>query len=151
MTTTNAAPVSNLARGILEEIVAPTATKGGHIVFHVPTSSYRLHLRAAGVIKASVGKRLVGIITCEARRVDVVLQGGRLVEPVIGRPRRIHGTVLQTGSGTLTVNCAGGAAVDSAPMPVVVKLTDPRDQIATYEVGTLVAFDVLEGATFEER
>jgi hypothetical protein len=83
----------------------------------------------------------------------VVKTGGRLVEPVYGRPRRIHGTVMEVDAAenTLTVNAGGGAAVDSGNLPVVVKLVDPRNKAAEYPVGALVAFDVLEGATFEER
>ncbi|MGQ0627827.1 MAG: hypothetical protein ACT4PL_06975 [Phycisphaerales bacterium] len=150
MTTTASAPT--LARGILEEIVPATATRTGYLVMSIPTSSYRIHLRplpSPESIKVLPGKRLVGVITCEARRVDIVHTGGRLLEPVIGRPRRIHGSVVAHGESTITVNCGGGAAVDSADLPVVVKLTDPRNRPEHFPLGTLVAFDVLEGATFE--
>lgn len=151
MTTSTATSTPSLARGVLEEIVAATATRPGYLVFALPGSSYRLHLVPAGATPsaAAVGKRIKGTITAHARRVDAVTTGGRLVEPLVGRPRRMHGTVLaiDPAAGTITVNAAGSSAVDGVPLPVVVKLTDARQRPDQFAVGSLVAFDVLEGAT----
>lgn len=143
-----------LARGILEQVVPATATRPGYVVFGVPGSSYRLHLRPVPgpeAITTPVGKRLIGVIRVQARRVDVVRTGGRLIEPVIGRPRRIHATVLaqDTARHELLLHAGGAPGVDAIPLPVVARLTDARQSPSGFPVGTLVAFDVLDGATFE--
>lgn len=144
----------SVARGVLEELVAASATKPAYVVFAVPNSSYKLHLRPvpdAAVIAPHPGKRLVGTITVQARRVDLVRTGGRLVEPVHGRPRRVHGTVIahDAASRSITVNAGGAAAVDSLPLPIVLKLTDARNAPEQFPIGSLVACDVLDGGTFQ--
>ncbi len=141
---------STIARGVLEEIVPASATKPGYIVLSIPGSQYRLHLRPSRAVDAGrVGKRLLGTINAEARRVDTVTTGGRLVEPLVGRPRRVHGTVLATdpAAGTITVNAGGSSAVDGVDIPVVAKLLDARQRPDQFAIGALVAFDVLDGAT----
>lgn len=149
MTTTANLPI---ARGVLEEIVAATATKPGYLAVSIPGTSYRLHLRSAVTPATPVGKRITGVIRCEARRVDRIDSGGRFVEPVYGRPRRICGTVLSADAGTNTlVVDAGGASTPGYAMglPVVVRLTDPRQKAADFAYPQMVVFDVLDGATIE--
>lgn len=104
-------------------------------------TSYRLHLVPTGPMPVEPGRRVVGTIRCRARRVDVTRTGGRYVEPVFGRPRRIQGIVVggDDGSRTLVVN---------AGVSVQAELTDQRQKPSGFEAGTLVAFDVHEGATF---
>lgn len=156
MTTANAssaAAAPALARAVLQEVVPTSATRPGYIVLAVPGSQYQLHLRPEGAITAEVGKRITGVITCQARRVDVAVTGGRFVEPVMGRPRRIQGTVLSvSGAGnTITLNAGGGVVVDGLPLPIVCALTDPRQKAEQFAPGQLVGFDVLDGATFAQR
>lgn len=142
------------ARGTLVEIVAATATKPGYIVLGLPGSSYQLHLRPVPgmeAIRSEPGKRLRGVITVQARRVDVVQTGGRYVEPLVGRPRRVQGTVLATdqAANTITV-CAGSAsAVDGLTLPIVLKLGDSRQKADQFPLDALVSCDVLEGGTFQ--
>lgn len=157
--TTAAAPPSpsavsaSLARGILSEIVASTATKPGYIVVSIPGTSYQVHLRPQGEITTQVGKRIAGEIRCQCRRCDRVDSGGRYLEPVFGRPRRVQGTVIATNASanTLTVD-AGGAAIPGVAwgLPIVVQLTDARNRAADFPVGAMVTFEVLDGATFRE-
>ena len=147
---TAAAPSIAVARAVLGEVVAATATRPGYIVLSVPGSNYQLHLRPEGAIASETGKRITGVISVQARRIDATHNGGKYVEPVIGRPRRIQGTVLATSTAqnSITVNAGGSVAVDGPPLPVVVRLTDPRQKPDQFQVGTLVTFDVLDGATF---
>jgi len=142
----------SVARGILYDASCATATRPASIVFHVPGSQYQLHLRQEGALAGRVGKRISGVIHATARRVDVTDKGGRFVEPVIGRPRRVQGTVVahDNAANTLTVNCAGSAAVDGVGLPVVCKLTDARQSPAQFPLGALVGFDVLDGASFSQ-
>lgn len=154
MNTATAAAQPTAARGVLTEVVAATATKPGYIVLSIPGSSYQLHLRPVGELAArvgapGVGKRLVGTITVEARRIDRVQSGGRYVEPVIGRPRRVQGRVtgVDLASGTMTVDAGGAIAVDGLPLPIRCKPTDPRQRADQFAVGEMVSMDVLDGAT----
>lgn len=151
--TTSTQPLA--LRAVLSEIVDATATKAAYIVVSIPGSSYQLHLKPTGPITGGVGKRLAGTVACDARRCDVIATGGRYVEPVIGRPRRVQGTVVAAdpGAGRIVVD-AGGAAIPGVEwgLPIHVRLTDPRNLEALkrggYQPGTMVSFDALEGATF---
>lgn len=128
-----------LARGTLVEVVPPRATKKGYIVFAVPNTSYQLHLLPTREIATEPGKRLVGTIKAEARRIDVVQSGGRFVEPVFGRPRRVQGSV---------VRIEGNAVVVDAGVPIHCTPTDARQQAGGFKEGDFVGFDVLDGASF---
>lgn len=128
-----------LARGVLAEVVAPSATKPGYIKVTFPNTNYELHLLPTGPINTPVGKRLIGTIRARAKRMDIVETGGRFIEPVYGRPRRVQGTV---------VAIEGNAVVVDAGMPIHCEPTDPRQKAADFKPGDLVAFDVLDGATF---
>ncbi len=144
---------SLIARGVLEELVPASPTKPGYLVLSIPGSQYRLHLRPAPgpeAIKTAPGKKIAGIIEGQCRRVDIVTTGGRLVEPVIGRPRRVHGTVIAAdpAKGAITVNAGGAAAVDGLPLPFTARLGDARQNPSQFPIGVMVAFDVLDGATF---
>ncbi|MCW5769421.1 MAG: hypothetical protein KIT19_12135 [Phycisphaeraceae bacterium] len=132
------------ARGTLEEVVAPTATKPGYIVVSFPNTSYQTHLIPTGPVTAQVGKRIVGVVRGSTRRVDSVQTGGRYVEPVFGRPRRVQGTVVATDAraNTITVN---------AGFPLVCEIGDHRQRAEDFEVGEMVTFDMPEAARFEER
>lgn len=130
-----------LARGVLEEIHEPTATKPAFIVISFPNTSYRVHLEPAGEIRAQPGKRIIGTIRAEAKRIDVVTTGGRYLEPVLGRPRRVQGTVIAVHDGAVVVNA--GAPIHCTP-------TDGRQRALDFSPGQFVSFDVLRGATFEE-
>lgn len=106
-----------------------------------PGTSYELHLILVSTAHdvPPEGKRIEGVIAAEARRLDLVGAGGRFVEPVYGRPRRVQGMVIGVHDGRLVVNCG---------MPIHLALTDPRQAPENYESGAMVACDVLDGATF---
>jgi len=131
-----------LARGTFIEAVAETATKPAYIKFAVPNSSYELHLRPVGEISAQPGKRLIGIIRAQARRIDLTRTGGTFIEPLMGRPRRIQGTVLAIKDGAVVIDA--GTTIHCTP-------TDPRQKASDFEPGQFVGFDVLDGASFEAR
>ncbi|QYO64365.1 hypothetical protein [Leptolyngbya sp. 7M] len=86
--------------------------------------------------------RIIGIIRAKARRIDEVTTGGRYIEPVYGRPRRVQGTVVAIEPDAVVVN---------AGMPIHCTPTDPRQRPGDFKPGQFVSFDVLEGATFEQR
>lgn len=131
------------ARGTLLEELPQTATKPERVVLGFPNTDYQLHLLPDGEVTGEVGKRIVGTIHARARRVDVCGTGGRYVEPVYGRPRRVQGAVLAIDESSNTL-------VVSAGMPIHCQLTDERQKAGEFEVGDVVTFDVLDGATFKQ-
>jgi hypothetical protein len=74
--------------------------------------------------------------------VDVITAGGRFIEPVFGRPRRVQGRIIggDVRGNTLTVLAA---------VPVTVKLMS-NQKAGSFAVGQQVSFDVEPGATFEQ-
>ncbi len=130
-----------LARGELADIIAPTATRPGHVVITFPNTNYRMHLIPTAPISTPVGKRIVGTIRATARRVDLVDTGGKFVEPVYGRPRRVQGSVLGGDDHSCTL-------IVDAGMPIHCTMTDPRQVPSQFATGAMVGFDVLDGATF---
>jgi hypothetical protein len=131
----------NLARGVVEEIVPDTATKPGYLVVSFPDTSYKTHLRPTAQIRTPLGKRIVGTVRAKIRRLDVVGSGGRYLEPVEGRPRRLQGWVTERDeqANTVTVN---------AGIPVICVLTDLRQRAAQFQAGQFVSCDVFDGASF---
>lgn len=116
------------------------------IVVQLPGTDYKMRLAIdpAGLAKLPApgpGTRVAGRVTARAKRVDIVRAGGRFVDPVIGRPRRLQGHVaaVDAHANTLTV---------SAGLPAVVTLT-MNQRAESFPVGALVAFDVERGARFE--
>ena len=127
------------AKGKLAE--QETLQEGGaKVTLEVPETSYRLELLTLKPVDTPVGKPIAGTIRVSARRVDVVRTGGRYIEPVFGRPRRVQGRVLSIDGGTNSITVQAG-------VPVVLKLN--RHQRAdAFQLDDLVSCDVLPGATF---
>ncbi len=121
-------------------LVESSASK---VVLAFPGSDYQLHLVPERPVTTTPGKRVLGIIKAQARRVDVVRTGGQFVEPVMGRPRIVQGRVVEVnaspnGPGTLTV---------LAPMPILLKLGELQ-HAGQFKIGDLVNTHTLPGATF---
>lgn len=144
MNASASAPASNSSAA--SPTTPPTTTgrlleKGDEqIVLRILETSYRLHLQIDAPIEADLGDRVTGTIHCHARRVDVVPSGGRYIEPVYGRPRRIQGTIVggDVQNNTLFVRC--GATV-------IVHLM-PSQRAADFMTGQMASFDVERGAKF---
>lgn len=131
----------SIARGVLDERLPETATQPARVVLSFHNLNYQLHLLPTAPIAGEIGKRSLGTIRAEAKRVDICASGGRFIEPVIGRPRKVQGSIVETNptENTITVN---------AGVPIVCRITDPRQRASGFEVGQFVTFDVLRGATF---
>lgn len=93
---------------------------------------------------AKLGQKLTGTIHARARRVDKISAGGRYVEPIFGRPRRVQGRVIggDTASNTLIVQAGPGLALHCV-------LADARQKVADFTMHQMVSFDVEPGARFE--
>jgi hypothetical protein len=121
-----------VARGVLH------GTSGERVVFAVPDTNYQLHLLPTGPITTPVGKRLLGVIRAKARRMDHTTTGGQFIEPVMGRPRRVQGTVLRVDANSVVID---------AGVPIHCEPTDPRQRPDIFKPGDFLGFDVLDGAT----
>ncbi len=111
------------------------------IVLALPGTDYQLHLRVDGEICcAGPNRRIAGLIHARARRVDIVHTGGRYIEPIYGRPRRLQGTIVQTdpAANTITVDCV---------CKFVCKL-GVGQKATVFAEGMLVSFDIEPGAVF---
>lgn len=129
-----------VARGVYGGRVLTPSSRGECIRFLVPNTSYELYLVAGTEVHGQEGKRVIGTIRAKARRVDHVKTGGRYVEPVVGRPRRVQGKIVKIETTALVVD---------AGVPIHCELMDDRQVPEQFEIGQLVSFDVLDGAKIE--
>lgn len=111
-----------------------------HATGQVQKPTHQMHLAVNTPVKTEPGKRILGSIRVEARRIDVCGTGGSFVEPVYGRPRRIQGTIIEIDSSN---NCV----IVDAGMPIVAKL-DNLQRTSEFNLGDHVTFAVKPGATF---
>lgn len=107
----------------------------------VPGTDYRLRLVPAEGLSAAVGDKVDGIIRAQALRMDVIPAGGRYIEPVQGRPRRIQGRVI---GGNVDLN---EVYIKAGPSVVVTPMAPQR--ASDFAIGQMVSFDVRDGATIE--
>jgi len=102
--TTTAVPAEGIVRGIVRAIEpgpvpgrpGTPAAEHGRIVLHLAHTDYDLHLALAvpaSRIEVPVGKRIRGVIEASAMRIHPAHGGGRFIEPVVGEPRIVAGTV----------------------------------------------------------
>ncbi len=133
-----------MARGTFLGLETPPAPRKAFVRLAFANTQYDLHLAPVGAVVCEVGKRILGTIRGEARRVDTVTTGGRYMEPVIGRPRRVQGTVL-------AVDATANTLVVDAGAPIHLVLTAPGQRADRFGVGSLVSCDVHEGATFTQQ
>ncbi|MEC9374363.1 MAG: hypothetical protein VYC34_10995 [Planctomycetota bacterium] len=127
----------SVATGVVEE------NRGDRIVLAIPGTDYKILLMTPEKVATPEGKRISGTIRAAAKRVDVIPAGGRYVEPVMGRPRRVQGRVI-------SVIETEGALVVSAGVPVVCKL-GALQKASDFKVGQMVSMNVAPDATFTPR
>ena len=111
----------------------------GTVVVSVPGNAYRITMAWGGVDTPSPG-RVKGVIEAHALRVHEAAAGGRFIEPVMGVPRIVSGTVEAIDEDAATV------ALRSV-VPIHVALED-RDDLAKCMVGSLVNFHVRSDVRF---
>ena len=114
------------------------------IRFSVPGTDYRIEAAPGPGVPATAaaGQRLDGALHATARKVWAVPAGGRFVEPVFGRPRRIQGLVLGHDEA------AGRIHVDAGGLKVVAELGHAGQEPADFPVQSLVTFSVDDRTVF---
>src|SRR5437016_11133406 len=100
-----------IARGVLESFVPGRAGKPAGVVVSFPNTNYQIHLIALGPLITGVGKKITGVIRVDARRVDEVDTGGKYLEPVYGRPRRVQGRAIWYHDATRTLVVDAGIPI----------------------------------------
>jgi hypothetical protein len=112
----------------------------GLVTLAVPGTNYENTFKL-GAGKVAAGDRVRGTIHAPAWKAETVSDGGNYVEPLLGRPRRMQGTVIASnaGSNELTVHVG---------YDVIVKLPD-KYRTYQFPVGTRVGWDNIEMPTFE--
>jgi len=107
----------------------------------VPGTDYRLRLVPAEGLSAKVGEKVAGVVRVQALRMDVIPAGGRYIEPVYGRPRRVQGRVVGGNVDRNEVYVKAGPGVVVTPMA--------PQRAGDFMIGQMVSFDVRAGATIE--
>lgn len=107
----------------------------------VPDTNYRLRLVPVQGLTLAVGDKVSGVIRAQALRMDVVPAGGRYIEPVQGRPRRVQGRVVGGNVSNNEVYLKAGPGVVVTPMA--------PQRASDFSIGQMVSFDVRDGATLE--
>ena len=113
----------------------------GWVQVKLPGTDYRLRLVPAEGFSPKVGDKVSGVVRAQALRMDVIPAGGRYIEPVQGRPRRVQGRVIGGDVSSNTVFVKAGPGVVVTPMA--------PQRASDFMVGQMVSFDVRDGATLE--
>ncbi len=115
--------------------------QGRQLVLGKPGTEYRVEVIAEVEVAANAGDWVTGRIVAQPVRIDVIAAGGRLIEPLQGRPRRVQGTVC-------ALDAQRNALVIKAALPLV--LTMPANQrLDQFQEGQMVSCDVKPGAVFQ--
>lgn len=133
---TTDAKVADQVRGILESI------EDDRVVLHLSHTDYALHLRVddAAPLRDRVGKRVRGTIHGRAMRIHAASGGGRFVEPIIGEPRIVAGTLR-------AVDPANHRVLVDVAVPMWLA-TGPEQDYGIFTVGGLVTCYVESGTRF---
>ena len=134
-----AAPSSPTTPPIVSSVV--DEVHSDWVQVRVPDTDYRLRLVPKEGLSAAVGDKIDGVIRVQALKMMVIPAGGRYIEPVQGRPRRVQGKIV---GGNTSLN---EVYVKAGPGVVVTPLAPQR--AGDFAIGQMVSFDVRDGATLE--
>lgn len=111
-----------------------------HVVLALPETSWRVHLLLEAPLETPVGEEVIGTVHGQAMRVDVVRTGGRFIEPVYGRPRRVQGRIIggDVNDNVIVVDCG---------VKLFAQLNE-HQKAGDFMTQQIVAFDVKSGSTF---
>ncbi|MBB6429932.1 hypothetical protein [Algisphaera agarilytica] len=116
----------------------------GEIEIGLPGTDYRMKLVVEIEPPVAVGKKITGTIHATARRVDVIPAGGKFVEPVFGRPRRVQGRIVGGHGPSRTLYVQAGPTL-------ICTLSDERQSTEQFSIGQIASFDVEAGAVFKPQ
>lgn len=134
-----AAPSSPTTPPVVTGVV--DAVGDGWVQIKVPGSDYRLRLVPRDGERYTPGEKVSGVVRAQALRMDVIPAGGRYIEPVQGRPRRVQGRIVGGDASKNEVYVKAGPGVVVTPMA--------PQRAGDFMIGQMVTFDVRAGSTFE--
>ncbi len=95
-------------------------------------------------LRSMVGKTVLGTIHATARRIDPVSAGGRSIDPVAGRPRRVMGKIVGIDPRS------NGLVVNVGPdMAVWLTLGAPGQEAKDFAEVEFITCDIEPGASFK--
>lgn len=121
--------------GVVDEVHAEW------VQIKIPDTDYRLRLVPVKGLSLNVGDKINGTLKAQALRMDVIPAGGRYIEPVQGRPRRIQGRIIGGSTDRNEVYIKAGPSIVVTPMA--------PQRASDFSIGQMVSFDVRTGATLE--
>ena len=116
------------------------AVEEGMITLGLVGTDYQLRLVVSDDFEGVVGKRIRGTVAANAKRVDKINAGGKYIDPVYGRPRRIQGKVVAVNREANSITVNGGCAVECSLME--------SQKAKDYQIGEIVGFAMERGAEF---
>ena len=134
-----AAPSSPTTPPVIHGVV--DEARADWIQVRLPSTDYRLRLVPKEGLSVSAGDKIGGIIRAQALRMDVIPAGGRYIEPVQGRPRRVQGRVVGGNPSLNEVYIKAGPGLVVTPMA--------PQRAGDFSIGQMVSFDVRDGSTIE--
>lgn len=116
------------------------------VVLTFANTNYEIRLEPATDIeqlKSMQGETVLGTIHATARRIDPAQAGGRCIDPCVGRPRRIMGTIVGTDprSNAMVVNVGPN-------MAVWLTLGAPGQRVEQFQEVPFLTCDIFPGASF---
>jgi hypothetical protein len=116
--------------------------RDGRIGLRIDGSDYELHLVLAGDPHAlpPEGKRVRGVIHGKALKINVAHAGGQFIEPVLGHPRIVNGTVI-------AVDPAENRLLAQVVVPMWVDVAEGQSA-RDFATGQLVNFYFASGVSF---
>ncbi len=135
-----------LTRAVIGSVIDETDRTPAYVVLTFPNTNYQTRLVPTTdleTLRSNVGEMVLGAVSMTARRVDITGAGGRVIDPCVGTPRRIQGTInaIDPGANVLVVNVGPG-------FNVRLKLGAPGQQAQDFVNADFVTCDVLPGASF---
>lgn len=119
------------------------SVQDGTVTLKTPNNNYRNSFKLPNGLSLAAGQRVTGEIHAPAWKVDRVDFGGNYVEPLLGRPRRMQGTILAVNTATNELTVQTG-------YEVTVKLP-AQYQAANFAVGTRVGWDNIDVPEFKKN
>ncbi len=116
------------------------AVEEGMITLGLVNTDYQLRLMVGADFDVAVGTRVAGVVSANAKRVDKIGAGGKYIDPVYGRPRRLQGKVVAVSREDNTITVNGGCAI-------VCRLMESQ-KAKDYAMGEIVGFALERGAEF---
>ena len=135
-----------LTRAIISDVIDETHANPAMVVLSFSNTNYKTHLVAMDdldQLRSMIGKTVLGTMHATARRIDPAGAGGRCIDPCVGRPRRVMGTIvgIDDRNNGMVVNVG-------LNMSMWLTLSAPGQRASSIASAEFLTCDVLPGASF---